>query len=79
MGEFNVTIHGIDFLGLLEIIDNINRRYIRITLNNIENVWKDNTLSNDAKYKLIRKYVLDGFNEHSRTMLRALFDNEEDK
>ena len=65
MGDIKVTINGIDFLGLVDVIDNINRRWIKITLSNVEQVFYNNSLDNNEKFKLIRKYILDGFNEQS--------------
>jgi len=77
MGNYSVTIQGIDVLGLINAIDKINRQYIKITLNNIERVQKDNNLSEDEKYKLIRKYILDGFNDLSRTLVRVFLNDED--
>jgi len=70
-----VIIEGLNVLEIVKFLGNKNKKYLAITLNNIEDVLDPNS----EDYKLIRKEVLDGFNEFTRAIVEVLFGDQLEK
>ena len=73
--ETGVIIEGLNVLEVVKFLRNKNKKYLAITLNNIEDVLDVNS----EEYKLIRKEVLDGFNEFTRAIVEVLFGDQLEK
>jgi len=73
--EVGVVIEGLNVLEIVKFLSNKNKKYLAITLNNIEDVLD----TNSEEYKLIRKEVLDGFNEYTRAIVEVLFGDQLEK
>ena len=73
--ELGVIIEGLNVLEVVKFLRNKNKKYLAITLNNIEDVLE----SDSEEYKLIRKEVLDGFNEFTRAIVEVLFGDQLEK
>jgi len=73
--ETGVIIEGLNVLEIVKFLGDKNKKYLAITLNNIEDVLD----ANSEEYKLIRKEVLDGFNEFSRAIVDVLFGDQLEK
>ena len=73
--ETGVIIEGLNVLEIVKFLSNKNKKYLAITLNNIEDVLDPNS----EDYKLIRKEVLDGFNEFTRAIVDVLFGDQLEK
>ena len=73
--EVGVIIEGLNVLEIVKFLGNKNKKYLAITLNNIEDVLDPNS----EEYKLIRKEVLDGFNEFTRAIVDVLFGDQLEK
>jgi len=70
-----VIIEGLNVIEIVKFLSNKNKKYLAITLNNIEDVLDPNS----EDYKLIRKEVLDGFNEFTRAIVEVLFGDQLEK
>ena len=73
--EVGVIIEGLNVIEIVKFLGNKNKKYLAITLNNIEDVLDPNS----EEYKLIRKEVLDGFNEFTRAIVEVLFGDQLEK
>ena len=73
--EIGVIIEGLNVIEVVKFLRNKNKKYLAITLNNIEDVLDVNS----EEYKLIRKEVLDGFNEFTRAIVEVLFGDQLEK
>lgn len=73
--ETGVIIEGLNVIEIVKFLGDKNKKYLAITLNNIEDVLD----ANSEEYKLIRKEVLDGFNEFSRAIVDVLFGDQLEK
>jgi len=73
--EVGVVIEGLNVLEIVKFLSNKNKKYLAITLNNVEDVLD----TNSEEYKLIRKEVLDGFNEYTRAIVEVLFGDQLEK
>ena len=73
--EVGVIIEGLNVIEIVKFLGNKNKKYLAITLNNIEDVLEPNS----EEYKLIRKEVLDGFNEFTRAIVEVLFGDQLEK
>ena len=73
--EIGVIIEGLNVLEIVKFLGNKNKKYLAIILNNIEDVLDPNSI----EYKLIRKEVLDGFNEFTRAIVEVLFGDQLEK
>lgn len=70
-----VIIEGLNVLEIVKFMNNKNKKYLAITLNNIEDILDPNS----EEYKLVRKEVLDGFNEFTRSTVEVLFGDQLEK
>ena len=73
--KMGVIIEGLNVIEVVKFLRNKNKKYLAITLNNIEDVLD----SDSEDYKLIRKEVLDGFNEFTRAIVEVLFGDQLEK
>ena len=76
MGKFSIILDGLDLVELSRLLTKMKNRYIKITLDGIDSVMSQD-IPNEQKSKLIRKYVLDGFNDNTRAILRTIFDYDD--
>lgn len=68
----SVIIEGLDLFDVVTAIDKKMGKFIALTLQEIE------TLNiKEEDYKLIRTFVLNGFNDFTRSTLRLLFGDVE--
>lgn len=75
MGRQVVEIDGLDLFDLISFISKKNKRFLAIILADIEEI-----LGKDSReYKLIRKIVLDGFNDYTRSVVKVVFGDIEYK
>ena len=70
-GEGTV-IQGLDVLDIIKIADKKKNRFLVLTLQEIELVGLD-----PEDFKMVRKFVLDGFGEFTRSLMRALIGDFE--
>lgn len=70
--ESGIFINGLDLIDILSFIKSKNKRYMAMTLQDIEGyIGKDH-----PNYTLARKAILDGFNNYTRSLVRAIFSEE---
>lgn len=62
-----VKIDGLDLLDVQKFIDDKKRKFIAITLSEIESNLEH------KEFMIARKAVLDGFNDYTRSLMRVLF------
>lgn len=73
MGKHVVEIGGLDLFDLITFISKKNKRFIAIMLAETEEiVGKDS-----EEYKKLRKIILDGFNDYTRSIVRIVFGDIE--
>lgn len=75
MGDAKIVINGLDYIALIETLETIKNRFVKITLTGVEDVCNQD-LTEKEKFKQVRKYILDGFNDELRTMLRSIFNDD---
>lgn len=69
----NITIEGLDLLDVIELISSKRDKFIAMMLSNVEMQF-----SGDSKeYSIMRKVILDGMNDYTRSFLRVLFGEVE--
>lgn len=71
--EAGVTIEGLDLIDVLDQLDKKKNKFIAIMLNDIELMYPKNS----DEYKQIRKIVLDGMNDYTRSLMRVFFGDVE--
>jgi len=64
-------INGLDMIDLLAVIKRRQGRYLSLLLNDVEE-----ELNDVEKYKIIRKYILDNFNDYTRSVFRILLGDD---
>ena len=69
-----VKIEGLDLIDVVNFIHKRNKKYQAILLADIEEVLGKNS----QEFNLIRKLVLDSYNDYTRSLIRLLFGNIED-
>ena len=75
MGKQVVEIDGLDLFDLISFISKKNKRFLAIMLAEVEEiVGKDS-----EEYQLLRKVILDGFNDYTRSIVRIIFGDIEYK
>lgn len=68
-----VVIQGLDLLDIVGFISKKNKKFQAITLSDVEEV-----LGKDSEeYLLIRKIILDSFNNYTRSIVRSIFGDIE--
>lgn len=68
-GKESIVIHGLDLIDIITFISKKNRRYAAMTLQEIE----DSLGKSHKDFPNIRKAVLDGYNNYTRSIVRAVF------
>ncbi len=63
-----VTIDGLDLIDVLQQISRKKSKFIRITLDELEKIIDDKKTFMD-----VRKVVLDGYNDYTRSFMRLFF------
>jgi hypothetical protein len=69
-----IILQGIDVLDILSLASRRNKKFQAIMLNQIEEVLDKNS----EEFPLVRKIILDGMNNYTRTILRSFFGGVED-
>jgi hypothetical protein len=75
MGKQVVEIDGLDLFDLISFISKKNKRFIAIMLAEAEEIVGKDT----EEYQLLRKVILDGFNDYTRSVVRIIFGDIEYK
>jgi hypothetical protein len=73
MGKQVVEIDGLDLFDLVSFISKKNKRFIAIILADVEEIIGKDT----EEYEQIRKIILDGFNDYTRSVVRIVFGDIE--
>jgi hypothetical protein len=68
-----VVIQGLDLVDITAFIDKKNKKFQAILLTEIEEIIDKNS----PEFKAIRKQVLDGYNNYTRSIVRAIFGDVE--
>ena len=63
----SVVIEGLDLLDVIAVIDKKKSKFVALTLQEIETLGL-----REEEYKRIRKFVLDGFGDFTKSALRFL-------
>lgn len=70
-----VEIDGLDLFDLISFISKKNKRFIAVMLADTEDI-----LGKDSpEYQQMRKIILDGFNDYTRSIVRIVFGDIEYK
>ena len=68
-----VVIQGLDLMDIVTFISKKNKKFQAILLADLEEV-----LGKDSEeFALVRKLILDGFNNYTRSIIRAIFGDIE--
>lgn len=73
MVEPEITIEGLDVIDVIKYITKKRNKFLAIVLAEIETVVPKNS----ENYKIIRKAILDGMNDYTRSLMRILFGQVE--
>lgn len=66
------VIQGLDVVDIQHFVGRKNRKFQAVILHDIEEI-----LDKDSdEFQKVRKLVLDGFNEYTRSVLRIIFGND---
>ena len=69
-----IIVEGLDLLDIVEYVGKKKNKFVALTLQEIEGLGLEIT---KEEYKLIRKFVLDGFGDFTRSTMRFLFGDIE--
>jgi hypothetical protein len=70
-----VTIEGLDLIDVINFMNKKNKKYQALLLKDLEDI-----LGKDSdQFHLIRKLVLDSYNDYTRSIIRLLFGNIEEE
>lgn len=69
----DVVIEGLDLLDVINQIDKKKKKFIAIMLSEIEETYGKDS----EEFKYIRKTILDGVNDYTRSLLRVFFGDVE--
>jgi len=64
-------ILGLDIVDILSAIKRRQGRYLALVLQDVED-----TMTNKAEYQVVRKLVLDHFNDYTRSIFRIIIGEE---
>lgn len=67
-----VVIDGLDLVDVLQQITRKKAKFIKLALDELEKIITDK-----QQYALARKVLLDGFNDYTRSLMRAFFGDIE--
>jgi DNA helicase HerA-like ATPase len=68
-----VVVQGLDLVDITTYIDKKNKKFQAILLTEIEEIIDKDS----PEFKAIRKQVLDGYNNYTRSIVRAIFGDVE--
>lgn len=68
-----IIIEGLDLVDALNVIENKRDKFVAIMLTDIELMFPKNS----KEFKFVRKVILDGMNDYTRSYLRILFGDVE--
>jgi len=68
-----IIIEGLDLVDALNVIENKKDKFVAIMLSDVELMFPKNS----KEFKFIRKVILDGMNDYTRSYLRILFGDVE--
>ena len=68
-----VVVQGLDLVDIITFISKKNKKFHAILLTELEEILDKNS----PEFKAIRKLVLDGFNNYTRSVVRAIFGDVE--
>lgn len=71
MGE--VKIDGLDMVDVIDFVGNKKNKFIAIMLDDVEMKFP----ANSEEHKFMRKVILDGMNDYTRSLLRIFFGDIE--
>ena len=71
MGE--VKIDGLDMVDVIDFVGNKKNKFIAIMLDDVEMKFT----ANSEEHKFMRKVILDGMNDYTRSLLRIFFGDIE--
>jgi hypothetical protein len=71
--EAQVKIEGLDVIDVVEYITRKRNKFIAIMLSDLEEQMDEGS----NEYKYVRKVILDGMNDYTRSMMRTLFGDVE--
>ena len=71
--DVEVTIDGLDMIDVVDYITKKRNKFIAMMLSELEEVMDVDS----NEYKYVRKVILDGVNDYTRSMMRTLFGNVE--
>lgn len=69
----DTVISGVDLLDVVSFAARKNKKFQALMLNSIEDIMRDHD-----EYLQVRKVVLDGMNNYTRSILRVFFGGVED-
>lgn len=69
----DIIIEGLDLVDALNVIENKKDKFVAIMLSDVELKFPKNS----KEFKYIRKVILDGMNDYTRSYLRILFGDVE--
>ena len=71
-------VQGLDVLDILGFVDKKQKRFLAISLNELEEIFDAAGISrNSQEFQLVRKLILDLVNEYTRSILRVIFGDIE--
>lgn len=77
-GTEGVVIQGLDVIDVLKFIDKKQKRFLAISLNELEDIFEAAGIGRDSdEFQLVRKLILDLVNEYTRSILRVIFGDIE--
>lgn len=68
-----IEVEGLDIIDVLEFMKKKKNKFIAIMLGDLEMVFEKDS----KEYKYVRKLILDGMNDYTRSLLRVLFGDIE--
>jgi len=69
----DIVIEGLDLVDALNVIENKKDKFVAIMLSDVELMFTKNS----KEFKFVRKVILDGMNDYTRSYLRILFGDVE--
>lgn len=71
--SLGIILHGLDLKDVTSAMNHKSKRFMAMTLQSI-----DELIGDSEDYPVIRKAVLDGFNNYTRSLARLFFGDIED-
>lgn len=74
--EGRIMINDLDIISMINLAERRHKKYLALLLNEVEYIMKDPKLSEEDRYKFLRKAILDEVNELKRAWLRDIFSGD---